>query len=304
LALAVRGRREAAGLSLSALATAAGLSKSTLWGIETGTSNPGLDAIGKVAAALGSEVGGLLAGRPEMADHPAADQLVVARPADDTGGRPVPSRRGGPGQAPATRSGLRAQALEVAFALFASQGPGGVDLPVVAAKLGVPPATVYYHFQSRRNLVYLAIRAWLEQQTTQLLAADAARGDAKDRLRGFVRALVESGLEWSRRHGPMRFAPAQALPSLESQQAAALARLLAAQDNHLKEILRAGLRAGAFDCVNVHETAAMILSLARDVPRWYRDDLSLQDRHVAVLAADLALRMCRRGGQAPLLKRS
>ena len=52
IALAVKREREQAGLSLSALATKASLSKSTLSQIETGQGNPGIETLWAIASAL------------------------------------------------------------------------------------------------------------------------------------------------------------------------------------------------------------------------------------------------------------
>lgn len=60
LARSVRSHREARGLSLGALARAAGLSKTSLSTIEAGLSNPSLETLWRLAAALGVSLGTLL----------------------------------------------------------------------------------------------------------------------------------------------------------------------------------------------------------------------------------------------------
>jgi transcriptional regulator with XRE-family HTH domain len=57
----IRAHREARGLSLTALATRAGLSKTILATIESGSGNPSLETLGRIACALDVTVGTLLA---------------------------------------------------------------------------------------------------------------------------------------------------------------------------------------------------------------------------------------------------
>ena len=60
LAKNVRRLRQAKGLSQDDLAADAGLFQKTISGIENGRSNPELDTLGKIAAALGVHPGELL----------------------------------------------------------------------------------------------------------------------------------------------------------------------------------------------------------------------------------------------------
>ena len=67
----IRAHREARGLSLTATATRAGLSKTILATIESGAGNPSLATLGRIARALDVTVGTLLA-----EDDPVRSQLI------------------------------------------------------------------------------------------------------------------------------------------------------------------------------------------------------------------------------------
>ena len=67
----IRAHREARGLSLSATATRAGLSKTILATIESGAGNPSLETLWRIANALDITVGTLLA-----EDDPVRTQLI------------------------------------------------------------------------------------------------------------------------------------------------------------------------------------------------------------------------------------
>src|SRR5919199_3395634 len=67
----IRAHREARGLSLSATAARAGLSKTSLATIESGAGNPSLETLWRIARALDVTVGTLLA-----EDDPVRSQLI------------------------------------------------------------------------------------------------------------------------------------------------------------------------------------------------------------------------------------
>jgi XRE family transcriptional regulator, regulator of sulfur utilization len=67
----IRAHREARGLSLSATAARAGLSKTILATIESGAGNPSLETLWRIATALDVTIGTLLA-----EDEPVSSQLV------------------------------------------------------------------------------------------------------------------------------------------------------------------------------------------------------------------------------------
>jgi XRE family transcriptional regulator, regulator of sulfur utilization len=67
----IRAHREARGLSLSAAAARAGLSKTSLATIESGVGNPSLETLWRIARALDVTVGTLLA-----EDDPVASQVI------------------------------------------------------------------------------------------------------------------------------------------------------------------------------------------------------------------------------------
>ncbi|WP_439679633.1 helix-turn-helix domain-containing protein [Embleya sp. MST-111070] len=75
----IRVLREAAGHSLADLAASAGLSKTTLHGIEQGEANPTLSTLWALAAALDVPLGGLLDGGASAVTVVRADQGPTVR---------------------------------------------------------------------------------------------------------------------------------------------------------------------------------------------------------------------------------
>lgn len=106
---------------------------------------------------------------------------------------PVPSstatpRRGRPGYD-------RAQVLAVAVALFNEQGYDATSVADLAARLGLTKSALYHHFDSKEQLLSLALDEALSSLEGVLDEPEALAGTAVERLaavlRGAVRVLVD-----------------------------------------------------------------------------------------------------------------
>jgi transcriptional regulator with XRE-family HTH domain len=73
----IRAERERAGLSLSQLAAATGISKAHLVRLEKGGGNPSLEILARIAEALEVTIADLV-GSPKLTFSPASDQQVPA----------------------------------------------------------------------------------------------------------------------------------------------------------------------------------------------------------------------------------
>src|SRR5690606_20521553 len=97
-------------------------------------------------------------------------------------------RRGRPGYD-------RAQVLAVAVALFNEQGYDATSVSDLATRLGLTKSALYHHFDSKEQLLSLALDEALNGLEGVLDAPDAATGEPAERLaavlRGAVRVLVD-----------------------------------------------------------------------------------------------------------------
>jgi len=101
---------------------------------------------------------------------------------------PLPTRRGRPGYD-------RDQVLTVAVTLFNEQGYDATSVADLASRLGLTKSALYHHFDSKEQLLALALDEALDRLEGVLDAPDAAEGTAVERLgavlRGAVRVLVD-----------------------------------------------------------------------------------------------------------------
>lgn len=97
-------------------------------------------------------------------------------------------RRGRPGYD-------RDQVLDIAVALFNEQGYDATSVGQLALRLGLSRAALYHHFDSKEQLLEIALDSALSGLEGVLLEPGAAEGAAVERLeyvlRGAVRVLVE-----------------------------------------------------------------------------------------------------------------
>jgi AcrR family transcriptional regulator len=101
---------------------------------------------------------------------------------------PSPARRGRPGYD-------RDQVLTVAVTLFNEQGYDATSVADLASRLGLTKSALYHHFDSKEQLLALALDEALDGLEGVLDAPDAASADPTERLaevlRGAVRVLVD-----------------------------------------------------------------------------------------------------------------
>ncbi|HEY6472635.1 MAG TPA: TetR family transcriptional regulator [Acidimicrobiales bacterium] len=102
---------------------------------------PGLeDALDAIATAAGPDP-------VTDVEEPAPDP-VEPSDEDDDGDRPVP-----PPAATTTKADTRDRILDVALELFTEQGFDGTSLREIAERLGVTKAALYYHFESKDDIL-------------------------------------------------------------------------------------------------------------------------------------------------------
>ena len=96
------------------------------------------------------------------------------------------------------RSNSRNEALlEAAAGLFASQGFKATSMRDIARAVGMLPGSIYYHFDSKDDLLLAIYGAGVEQITATFEAAVETLADPWDRLQAGMSALVRAVTEES-----------------------------------------------------------------------------------------------------------
>jgi len=178
------------------------------------------------------------------------------------------------------------RALDAAVGLFSRKGYTATSTREVAALLGIQKASLYYHIDSKEDLLYLICRSSLEQIRNDVEAAILDVEDPLDRLRALISAHIESLLRDEERHSTT-FTEMQAL----SQDR--LAQVLSLRDAH-ESLVRSVLQAAQSAEVLRNDIEGKYLCLAllgmmNRVTVWYRRGGGLSPSQVGRLFAVIFL---------------
>jgi AcrR family transcriptional regulator len=169
-------------------------------------------------------------------------------------------------------AGRREEILAVAARLFAAEGFDGATMRRIGKEAGIQPASLYYHFATKEDLLDEIIRGFLIDLPTRYRALVAKGGDARQQLHELVALGFRNSL-----------ADPTAM-SIIIHERKSLARLqrFAYVEETLREIeriwlsvLERGVRDGAFrKGLNLPLVLRTILDLAGAAVEWYRPDRS------------------------------
>ena len=177
--------------------------------------------------------------------------LDRADPATDDA---VPKARARGRKSAAKREAILRAAIEIvnakSFAL--------ATMTEIAASLDLRDATLYYYFPSKQALVYACHLRSLERFERTLRAADEAGGSGADKLRRFIRDLLE---EWSANGPQMYFGDYSYLQAAQRETIADWAA-------RLTEMLEQFLKEGMADGSVVQSESALVVQLLLGMLIW------------------------------------
>lgn len=189
----------------------------------------------------------------------------------------------------AERHDARSRLVAAATAAFAERGYHATTTRDIAARAGMSPAAVYVHHSSKEELLFLISRDGHDMALRVLREAGPDDAEPFARLHATVRAFTL----WHAQHHTAARVVQYELAALSPEHRHEIAVRRRAIDQHMREVIAAGVARGVFDVPDVAGTTLALLSLAVDVARWYRDDGRRSAASVADLYADLAVRMVR-----------
>jgi AcrR family transcriptional regulator len=105
-----------------------------------------------------------------------------------------PMRPARPTRPPAMRRSTPTRLAASAFALFSERGFDGVNLDEVAARAGVTKGSVYWHFQSKRELIQAACAHYYRTYQRRINEGIAGSRDPGERLERTVDLAVRTCL--------------------------------------------------------------------------------------------------------------
>lgn len=175
-----------------------------------------------------------------------------------------------------------------AMNLFATQGYEGTPMSRVAKAAGVTTPALYWHFGSKEELYFTAVKQGYVAFRDALLTR-AIGGCAEDRFRRFVRVFVK--LQLQDPDLSMKYGYHQLRDALPDAKRAEVDAMDAEWKQLLREILLAGEEEGVFTFDNVDVTTTALGSMLEYVFIWFKADGRLSVNDVADLYVQLARRI-------------
>jgi len=161
-----------------------------------------------------------------------------------------------------------------ALGLIARHGFAAVSMRQIAAEVGVQAGALYNYTSDKQTLLFELMHRHMEKLLIALEQTPLT-GTPTERLEAFTRFHI-------RYHLPRRdevFVSYMELRNLAPENFAVIEGQRRQYEDALEDILRAGVKDGAFDVVDTRVTSLALIALLTGITNWYRDDgrLALED---------------------------
>jgi AcrR family transcriptional regulator len=198
-------------------------------------------------------------------------QAVAKKPAT----RIRKPRAGENGQNPALT-----RALDAAVGLFSRKGYTATSTREVAALLGIQKASLYYHIDSKEDLLYTICRSSLEQIRHDVQTAIREVEDPLERLRMLITSHIESLLRDEAKHSTTF----TEMHALSADRLTEVLRLRDAHESLLRSVLQEAQSAGVLrNDVDAKYLCLALLGMMNRVTVWYRRGGPLSPNQVGQL---------------------
>ena len=196
--------------------------------------------------------------------------------------------------ADAQRAGTAGRILATSLLLFARKGYHGTSIRDIGEELGLKPANLYDHFESKEHVLAELVRIGHAEHLRAMQKALVHADGPVEQLKALVRAHV-------RVHGEYAMLGTVATSEMHALSPALVGPALALRSQSeelLKHVLARGIAAGVFEPINAFVTGAAIGGMGVRVAYWFPGGEDLTIDEVADIHAELALRMMtpRQGG--------
>jgi AcrR family transcriptional regulator len=176
--------------------------------------------------------------------------------------------------------------LKAAVALFSSQGYTATSTREVAALLGMQKASLYYHIESKEDLLYFICQSSLERIRADVEAAMQNVEDPLVRTRILIRAHVESMLRDVDEHTTTL----AEMHALSKDRLAKVVLLRSSYEDLVRSVLRGGQGAGVLRTdIDAKYLSLVLLGLMNRVLVWYRKRGPLSPREIGQVLGEIYL---------------
>ena len=193
-------------------------------------------------------------------------------------GKPGRKRRAGRSSTP---GGTRVEILKAAAAAFRKLGYHGATVEEIAAALHMKKGNLYYYFRNKEEILFACHQYSLDRLLAILDDIERSGVSPDQKLRRLISAFVHTILD--ELHGT-----ALGL-DLEALSPAHLRTVIVRRDRFdkgMREVLKEGIRSGAFVYADAKLLSFAILGAVNWIPRWYNPDGPSTSEEIAEIFAD------------------
>jgi TetR/AcrR family transcriptional regulator, cholesterol catabolism regulator len=211
-----------------------------------------------------------------------AGRLSMVPNLQPSGGKVAPRRRKPPKASQRASSTL----LDAAAALFAQKGYDLTSTREVAARVGIQKASLYYHFETKEDLLYDICKSALTKIREDVEAALKDASDPVKRIEILIRTHIESMLREYDRHS----AALTEMSCLSTERLDEVTALRDAYESLARSVLYEAQTAGALrKDLPVKYLCLALLGLLNRVLVWFRPSGPLSPDQIGVLFATIYL---------------
>lgn len=178
------------------------------------------------------------------------------------------------------------QLFVAAVQAFAERGYHATTTRDVAQRAGLSPAGLYVHFESKEQLLYEICR-FGHGRVLEMFAGSAEIADPVER----IAAMARSSAVFHAEHHLLARVNQNEFRAVAPRHLNEIIELRRSIVEHQREVVRAGVRDGAFAVDDVVGTSVALLTLCFDVARWFPTREIDDPTRVGELYAQLTLRM-------------
>jgi AcrR family transcriptional regulator len=179
------------------------------------------------------------------------------------------------------------RALDAAVGLFSRKGYAATSTREVAKLLGIQKATLYYHVESKEDLLFLICQSSLTQIRNDVETAIREHHDPLDRVQTLISSHIDSLLRDEAEHSTT-FTEMHALSEDRFGQ---IMKLRDAYENLVRSVLREAQDAGVLrQDIDVKYLSLALLGIMNRVMVWYRRGGPLSPSQIGRLLGVLFLR--------------
>ena len=183
---------------------------------------------------------------------------------------------------------VRRRLLTSAVRCFAMNGYHATTTRDISVGVGLSPAALYVHFESKELVLYEIMRAGHEQALAYVRDPDVlATADAAERLR----RIISRYTAWHARHHVAARVCQFELAALTAEHYDEILDLRHRTNEFFRDAVNRGVTDGSFASIDVNRVTRAMLSLSIDLVRWYRLDGSDSPEQLGEFYADLALKL-------------